>query len=305
MRNLIHALVAALSLAVVPVIAQAGLFVGVSVNIAPPVLPLYVQPPCPAPGYIWVPGYWAWDDGYYWVPGTWVLAPAVGLLWTPGYWGWADGVYLWQAGYWGPHVGFYGGINYGFGYGGVGYEGGYWRGSEFYYNRSVTNINTTNITNVYNRTVVNNVTTRVSYNGGAGGVVAHATPAQIAAQHEQHLAATSMQHQQEQAARGRPALRAAATASVQSSPHAYPSEHESRAETPRPAAQYPARSEAQRQARPESQQHQPRPEAQYQPRQAPHYQAAPAPQGAGRAAHEAQRPEHGGAPEHGEHNGHG
>ena len=41
-----------------------------------------------------------------------------------------------------------GGINYGFGYTGVGYEGGYWRGREFYYNRSVTNINTTNITNV-------------------------------------------------------------------------------------------------------------------------------------------------------------
>ena len=26
-----------------------------------------------------------------------------------------------NAGYWGPHVGFYGGINYGYGYGGVGY----------------------------------------------------------------------------------------------------------------------------------------------------------------------------------------
>ena len=27
---------------------------------------------------------------------------------------------LWHAGYWGPHVGFYGGVNYGYGYGGVG-----------------------------------------------------------------------------------------------------------------------------------------------------------------------------------------
>ena len=28
----------------------------------------------PGPGYIWTPGYWAYDpaDGYYWVPGTWV-----------------------------------------------------------------------------------------------------------------------------------------------------------------------------------------------------------------------------------------
>ena len=180
MRNLVRALIVALPLTALPVASQAGLFVGVSVNIAPPLLPLYVQPPCPAPGYIWVPGYWAWNDGYYWVPGTWVVAPAVGLLWTPGYWGWADGAYLWHAGYWGPHVGFYGGINYGFGYTGVGYQGGYWRGHEFYYNRAVTNINTAHITNVYNRTVVNNVNvTHVSFNGGAGGVVARPSAAEL------------------------------------------------------------------------------------------------------------------------------
>src|SRR6516162_5776090 len=173
MRNLVRSLIAALPLLALPLVTQAALFVGVSVNLAPPALPVYVQPPCPAPGYIWMPGYWAWDDGYYWVPGTWVLAPAVGLLWT--------------AGYWGPHVGFYGGINYGFGYGGVGYEGGYWRGSEFYYNRSVTNINTTNVTNVYNRTVINNVNvTRVSFNGGAGGVMTRPTAAETAAAHEAH-----------------------------------------------------------------------------------------------------------------------
>jgi hypothetical protein len=48
-------------------------------------LPVYDQPPIPEPGYIWTPGYWAWDDdsGYYWVPGTWVLPPEPALLWTP------------------------------------------------------------------------------------------------------------------------------------------------------------------------------------------------------------------------------
>jgi hypothetical protein len=103
--------------------------VGVSITVAPPVLPVYDQPPLPGPGYMWTPGYWAWDDGdYYWVPGTWVEPPAVGLLWTPGYWGWRDGIYVWNAGYWGPHIGFYGGVNYGFGYVGVGYAGGFWRG---------------------------------------------------------------------------------------------------------------------------------------------------------------------------------
>src|ERR1700733_837301 len=66
-----------------------------SVTIAPPVLPVYAQPLCPGPGYIWTPGYWAYGvNGYYWVPGAWIIAPYIGALWTPGYWGWGDGVYL-------------------------------------------------------------------------------------------------------------------------------------------------------------------------------------------------------------------
>ncbi|HYB66182.1 MAG TPA: YXWGXW repeat-containing protein [Steroidobacteraceae bacterium] len=184
MRHLVRGLIAALLLAALPLVSQAGLFV--SVTIAPPVLPVYYQPPIPGPGYIWTPGYWAWDGSYYWVPGTWVLAP-VGLLWTPGYWGWADGVYVWNAGYWGPHVGFYGGVNYGFGYGGVGFVGGEWRGGQLYYNRSVTNISNTQITNVYNRTVVNNVTVNhTSFNGGPGGIAARPNGAELAAAHERH-----------------------------------------------------------------------------------------------------------------------
>ena len=153
--------------------AQIG--IGISVRIGPPALPVYAQPICPGPGYLWTPGYWAWNDdgGYYWVPGTWVVAP-VGMLWTPGYWGFAGGFYGWHAGYWGPHVGFYGGINYGFGYGGVGFAGGEWRGGAFFYNRAVMNVNVTNVTNVYNRTVVvNNMHT--SFNG-PGGIVARPTP---------------------------------------------------------------------------------------------------------------------------------
>jgi len=59
-------------------------------------------------------------------------------------------------------------VNYGYGYGGSGFQGGYGRaatllqplGGEF---------GTTNITNVYNKTVVNNITVnRVSYNGECG-----------------------------------------------------------------------------------------------------------------------------------------
>jgi WXXGXW repeat (2 copies) len=103
MRNLFRGLIATLTLVVLPLAAPAAVVVGVSVNIAPPVLPVYVQPAIPAPGYLWTPGYWARAaTGYYWVPGTWVTPPAAGLLWTPGYWGWANGAYLWHGGYWGP-----------------------------------------------------------------------------------------------------------------------------------------------------------------------------------------------------------
>jgi hypothetical protein len=176
--------------------------VGVSITVAPPALPVYDQPPIPGPGYIWTPGYWAWDDGdYYWVPGTWCEPPAVGLLWTPGYWGWHDGIYAWNAGYWGPHIGFYGGVSYGFGYTGVGYAGGFWRGGVFSYNRSVNNFGSVNITNVYNKTVINNnVTNNVSFNGGAGGLTAKANQQELAAANERHTPPTNVQTQHQQQA---------------------------------------------------------------------------------------------------------
>ncbi len=201
----------------------AQITVGVSVRFGPPAIPIYAQTVCPGPGYFWTPGYWAWsdyDDDYYWVPGTWVLAP-IGMLWTPGYWGWDDdnGYYLWRAGYWGPHVGFYGGIDYGFGYTGVGFWGGEWRGDSFFYNRSVTNINVVNVTNVYNRTVIVNNTSRVSYNGGSGGINARPTWEEQRYVRESHRAALGDQVQHERAARqnrqlfasenhGRPAIAA-------------------------------------------------------------------------------------------------
>src|SRR6267142_496308 len=132
--------------------------VRISVEFGPPALPVYEQPLCPGDGYIWTPGYWAWDDDvedYYWVPGTWIRAPRVGYLWTPAWWGWGGEGYIFHEGYWGPQIGFYGGVNYGFGYFGEGYEGGRWDNGRFFYNRAVNNVNVTNIHNVYNTTVVN------------------------------------------------------------------------------------------------------------------------------------------------------
>jgi hypothetical protein len=184
MRNYIRGILAAALLAALPIAANAGVFI--SVNFGPPALPVYVLPPMPAPGSMWAPGYWAWSGGgYYWVPGTWVMAPGPGLLWTPGYWGWAGGAYIWHGGYWGPHVGFYGGINYGFGYGGVGFHGGYWQGAHFYPNRAVINEFPAN---------------RVSFNCGAGGVMARPTPGEMIAARDHHMGGTPLQVQHEQMA---------------------------------------------------------------------------------------------------------
>jgi hypothetical protein len=187
--------------------------VGISIRIGPPALPVYEQPRCPAEDHIWTPGYWAYDydySDYYWVPGTWVLAPEPGFFWTPAYWGWGGDRFIFHEGYWGPRVGFYGGINYGHGYFGSGYEGGRWDRGHFFYNRSVNNVNVTNIHNVYNTTIINNTTVvnRVSYNGGNGGINARPTPEQEAVLRDRHLPPVAMQTQHVRAAQGNRELRA-------------------------------------------------------------------------------------------------
>ena len=203
--SLMAALAAALICGATAERAHAGVFV--SITVAPPPLPVYDQPPIPGPNYMWTPGYWSWDEeigDYYWVPGAWVAAPEPGLLWTPGYWGWTDGVYVWNAGYWGPHVGFYGGVSYGFGYTGVGFAGGYWSGGVFAYNRAAVNIGVgVNITNVYNKTVVYN-SNHVSFNGGEHGIRAQPTHEERGYAHERHVQASAEQRNHHEMARRNP-----------------------------------------------------------------------------------------------------
>ena len=184
--------------------------IGISVAIGPPPLPVYAQPICPGDGYLWTPGYWAYDDSisdYYWVDGTWVLPPEEGLLWTPGYWGWNNGGFFFNDGYWGPEVGFYGGINYGFGYFGDGYGGGRWDGGHFFYNRSVNNVDITINRNVYNTTIENHNEDRVSFNGGSGGITVRATSQQEAVTRQRHLSPVAAQIEHAQAARANPESR--------------------------------------------------------------------------------------------------
>ncbi len=178
----------------------------------PPPLPQYAQPPIPAYGDVWTPGYWAWNgaaNDYYWVGGVWAAPPAIGLLWTPGFWGWNAGTYVFRPGFWGPHVGFYGGVAYGFGYWGHGYDGGYWRGRTFFYNRVYNNFGAVRINAVYDRRVAyDRAVGRISFNGGPGGVRAAPTGEELAAARESHIVATAAQTQHIQAAAADGQLRA-------------------------------------------------------------------------------------------------
>src|ERR1700724_3487061 len=144
------------------------------------------------------------------------ICPGPGYFWPPGYWAWNDE----------------GGCNYGFGYTGVGFVGGEWRGREFFYNRSVMNVSVTNVTNVYNRTVIVNNTRNVSFNG-RGGVEARPTSQEERFSREPHNAALAAQTQHEHAARqnrqlfasenhGRPAIAATAKPAEVNGPHVQP-----------------------------------------------------------------------------------
>src|SRR5581483_3105121 len=109
-------------------------------------------------------------------------------------WAFIGGRYRFHHGYWGATVGFYGGINYGFGYIGVGFIGGGWHGSVFRYNTAVVHVNTVVVHNTYvDRTVIRNTTVvnRVSFNGGRGGIVATPNAQERSAMNEQHFRATN------------------------------------------------------------------------------------------------------------------
>jgi hypothetical protein len=167
---------------------------------------IYEQPSPPEEDLVWTPGFWDWNRDardYYWVPGTWSAAPIVGYLWTPGYWVARRGWFAWQAGYWGPHVGFYGGVNYGHGYFGRGYVGGSWRDGRMMYNSAVTNLDNFHSNHTYSEAVVSSAS-RASYSGGS----VQPNSAEIAAAREIHIPPTSAQLRHIQLVGGNPALRA-------------------------------------------------------------------------------------------------
>jgi hypothetical protein len=112
-RTILRSLALGAAFAGVVAVPAASRAASIFVSIGPPVAPVYVRPPLPGYGYIWVDGYWAWgDDGYYWVPGYWTLPPYEGAVWEPGVWGYGGGGWGWTAGYWAHPVGYWGGVYY-------------------------------------------------------------------------------------------------------------------------------------------------------------------------------------------------
>jgi hypothetical protein len=97
-----------------------------------------------------------------------------------------------------PTVGFYGGLNYGYGYSGSGYQGGRWDHGAFRYNRAVSNVNINVVHNVYSAPLVNRAqATRVSFNGGAAGSHAQPTASERQMQAAEHAGPTPEQVQHE------------------------------------------------------------------------------------------------------------
>jgi len=142
----------------------------------PPTLPDYEQPPCENDGYIWQPGYWAYNNrnlDYCWIPGIWIAPPRPEVLWTPPYWGYEGGGYHFHQGYWAHEVGYYGGINYGFGYTGHGFYGGEWREGRFNYNTVYVRINPAMVHHNYEirRVEILHEHNRPSFNGPRGVLI--------------------------------------------------------------------------------------------------------------------------------------
>ena len=94
-RSLVLSMLITACTAAVPAFGQ----ISVNISIAPPA-PRYEAPPAVAPGYVWAPGYWAWNgDRHIWVPGR-TIVQRVGYRWAPDRWEQRDHVYYRHSGRW-------------------------------------------------------------------------------------------------------------------------------------------------------------------------------------------------------------
>jgi len=54
----------------------------------------------PSSVYVWVPGYWTWNNGWQWTAGHWELPPQRMTTWVPGEWMARGQYWIWRPGHW-------------------------------------------------------------------------------------------------------------------------------------------------------------------------------------------------------------
>lgn len=73
----------------------------VVVRYGPPPPRVEVIGVAPAPGYVWIGGYWVWRERWHWHPGHWQKPPHHNSRWVRGNWRQRrDGNWVWHPGYW-------------------------------------------------------------------------------------------------------------------------------------------------------------------------------------------------------------
>jgi hypothetical protein len=67
----------------------------------PPAVQSESPPPRPSSEYVWVAGYWAWENSrYHWISGRWTIPPRAGSNWVPPRWEPEGRGYRFYDGYW-------------------------------------------------------------------------------------------------------------------------------------------------------------------------------------------------------------
>lgn len=73
----------------------------VYVRVGPPAPIIEARVVAPGPGYVWVPGYYAWERGaYVWLPGRYVLPPRARAVWVAPHWERERRGWFFVAGHW-------------------------------------------------------------------------------------------------------------------------------------------------------------------------------------------------------------